>query len=323
MNTRIRTGALVGTVSALLLATACTADATAPVISVEGRLGTAKIQGKPRTVVALDSASADIALSLGFKPVAMPAAAEGVPGGITPWTKTALTGKQPHLLRADGDLVAQVASYKPDVILATRDRTLDPLYPKLSAIAPVVHYTKGPDADPWQTSTRIIAKALGVKDQGEQLISAAEQTALDARAAFPAIVGTRFNLLVSPMPHGVGAVKSREDTSARVLRKFGIKLNELTALLPDSSNPARAYLDYAQVGQTDTDIVFAAGTTDALSTLEKTPAFRAMRAVTDGRYIPLDPALAEALSEPTPHSVEWAVQQLAPKIGAAAAAARA
>ncbi|MFD6420515.1 ABC transporter substrate-binding protein [Streptomyces sp. NPDC060198] len=322
MNTRIRTGALVGTASALLLATACTADATAPAISVEGRLGTAKIHGKPRTVVALDDASADIALSLGFKPAAMPAAAEGVPGGITPWTRTALSGKHPRLLRADGDLVAQVASYKPDVILATRDRTLDPVYAKLSAIAPVVHYVKGPDADPWQTSTRIIAKALDVKDQGEQLISAAEQIALDARAAFPAMAGTRFNLLVSPMPHGVGAVKSREDTSARVLRKFGIKLNELTTQLPAASNPARTYLDYADVGRADTDIVFAAGTTNALSTLEKAPAFRTMRAVAEGRYIPLNPALAEALAEPTPHSIEWAVEELAPKIGAAAMAAR-
>ncbi|MCX5397540.1 ABC transporter substrate-binding protein [Streptomyces sp. NBC_00102] len=321
MNTRIRTGALVGIASALLLATACSADVTAP-IPVEGKLGTAKIQGKPRTVVALDSASADIALSLGFKPTAMPAADEGVPGGITPWTRTALSGKQPHLLRADGDLVTQVASYKPDVILAVRDRTLDPVYAKLSAIAPVVHYVKGPDADPWQTSTRIIAKALGVKDQGEQLINAAEQTALDVRAAFPAIVGTRFNLLVSPMPSGVGAVRSREDTSTRVLRKLGLKLDELTALLPGSSNPARAYLDYADVGQADADVLFATGTPEALSTLEKTPAFRKMPAVTDGRYIPLDPALAQAIEEPTPHSVEWAVEKLAPKIGAAALAAR-
>ncbi|MEU1085339.1 ABC transporter substrate-binding protein [Streptomyces sp. NPDC005576] len=322
MNTRIRTGALVGMASTLLLATACAADVTAPAISVEGKLGTAEIQGKPRTVVALDSASADIALSLGFKPAAMPPAAEGVSGGIAPWTETALTGKRPHLLRADGDLVAQVASYKPDVILATRDRTLDPVYAKLSAIAPVVHYIKGPDADPWQTSTRIIAQALDVEDQGEQLISAAEQTALDARATFPAMTGTRFNLLVSPMPHGVGAVRSREDTSARVLRKLGMKLNELMSLLPGASNPARTYLDYAQVGQADTDIVFATGTTDALSTLEKTPAFRAMPAVTDGRYIPLDPALGQALAEPTPHSVEWVVEELAPKIGAAAQAAR-
>ncbi|MFD6530345.1 ABC transporter substrate-binding protein [Streptomyces sp. NPDC060184] len=322
MNTRIRTGALVGAASALLLATACSADGTTPSVSVEGKLGTAEIKGKPRRVVALDSASADIALSLGFTPTAMPAADEGVSGGITPWTKSALSGKQPHLLPAHGDVVAEVASYKPDVILATRDRALDPVYAKLSAIAPVVHYVKGPDADPWQTSTRVIAKALGVKDQGDQLISAAEQTTLDARAAFPAMTGTRFNLLVSPMPHGVGAVKSREDTSTRVLRRLGMKLNELTALLPDSSNPARAYLDYADVGQADTDIVFAAGTTDALATLERTPAFRKMPAVAEGRYIPLTPALAQALAEPTPHSVEWAVAELAPRIGAAAMAAR-
>ncbi|WP_405459114.1 ABC transporter substrate-binding protein [Streptomyces sp. NBC_00101] len=321
MNTRIRTGALAGIASALLLATACTADGTAASVSVEGKLGVAKIKGKPRTVVALDSASADIALSLGFEPVVMPAA-EGVAGGIAPWTKAALSGKRPRLLTAGGDVVAEVASYKPDVILAARDRTLVPEYDALSAIAPVVHYLKGPDEDPWQTSTRIIAKALGVKDVGEQLITAAEQTAVDARAVFPAIVGTRFSLLVNPMPHGVGAVKSREDTSARVLRKLGVKLDARTSQLPDSSLPSRTYLDYADVGLADTDVVLAAGTTDTLGTLEKTPAFRTMPAVTDGRYIPLDPAAAQALAEPTPHSVEWAVAELAPKINAAALAAR-
>lgn len=322
MNTRIRTGALVGIATALLLTTACTADGTAASVAVEGKLGTAKIEGKPRTVVALDSASADIALSLGFTPVAMPAARAGVSGGIQPWTRTALSGKRPHLLPADGDVVAEVASYKPDVILATRDRTLGRDYAKLSAIAPVVHYVKGPDADAWQTSTRVIAKALGAVDQGEQLISAAEQTVLDTRATFPAMTGTRFNLLISPMPNGIAAVKSRQDTPARVLQRFGIKLDELMRLLPDSSHPGRTYLDYASLGQADTDIVFAAGTPDALERLEKTATFRAMPAVADGRYIPLDLSLSEAIAEPSPHSIEWAAEKLAPRINAAAVAAR-
>ncbi|WP_299532198.1 ABC transporter substrate-binding protein [uncultured Streptomyces sp.] len=317
---RRRPGALLlAAVAVVVSVTACSQE-SAPgggaTVAVEGALGTAKITGTPRRVVALDTTSADLAVALGTKPVAM-AEAEGTAGSVLPWTAKSLTGKRPVLFSAAaGDPVARIAAYKPDVILAVGDRRLPDSYTALTAVAPVVHYTIGPDTDSWQAMTRTVARALRVPDRGEQLIAAADQAAADARAAHPALVGERFSLLLNPMPHGVGAANSRKDPSGRVLGKLGLKLDEVLNQLPPSSYPGRTYLAYEDLAVADTDLVFATGADDAMRTLEEQPAFRSLKAVKEGRYVRLDPTLAQALADPTPRSIEYAVEQLAGRVDA-------
>ncbi|MFI6345398.1 ABC transporter substrate-binding protein [Streptomyces sp. NPDC050560] len=328
MNIRTRGRYAAVAAAALAALTACTnSDAGGPApatsggtsVTVKGKLGTATVKGRPRTVVALDFTSADIATQLGFQPVAMSDVPLGPKDGIQPWTEAALHGDKPALLStADGDPVDKVASYHPDVILATKDYNLTKSYPQLSAIAPVVHYTDAPNTDSWQQTTRTVAKALGVPGKGEKLISGAESAIAKARKDHPAVVGRKFNFLVSPEPSGVWAVNSTKDVSAQFLSRLGLTLDEPLRKLPTSSIPGRTRLSYERISDTDTDILFATGSAASLRTLGGQQGFKALAAVREHRYLTLDPTIAQAIAFPSATSITWAVDKLMPRIDKAA-----
>lgn len=272
-------------------------------VSVPGRLGAAEIPAAPQRVVATDWTSADIALALGVTPVAAQRVRLGTDTGVQPWAP-ALAGVE--LFSTDqGDPIEMIAAARPDVILATKDYNLDTDYPALSAIAPVVHYTNAPNADSWQDTTRAVARALGKVDEGEALIADTE-----ARVAGAGGLTGTFSFLVSPSEAGVYAVNSPDDVSARFLGSLGLTLAPESAALPTGSIPGRAQISYEEIGRTNADLIVATGTPAALQTLQAQPGFAALT----GRFVPLSPTEAQSLAFPSPSSLDWAVENVVPRL---------
>lgn len=283
-------------------------------ITVPGKLGPAKVLSAPKRVVAMDWTSADIAVSLGVRPVAI-ASVPDAPGGIEPWTAERLGGQRPKLFdTSDGDPVEKVASYHPDLIVAAKDYNLKDSYSKLSAFAPVVHYERGPNTDNWEESTRLIGKALGVPERAERVLAGTRARIERAREALPALRDKRFNFLVSPRRDSVFAVNSAGDVSADYLGKLGMRLSEPVRKMPTSSTPGRTRLSYELLDRMNTDVLFATGKPAALESLARNPVFARMPAVRAGRYIPLGARLAQAVAFPSPGSLDWATGRLRPKL---------
>ncbi|MYW98042.1 iron-siderophore ABC transporter substrate-binding protein [Amycolatopsis rubida] len=283
-------------------------------VSVPGKFGAAQVPSAPKRVVAMDWTSADIALSLGVAPVGMAKVATA-DGGIEPWTKPLLGANSPKLFSVDsGDPIDQVAALKPDLILATKDYNLGESYQQLSQIAPVVTYAKAPNSDSWQDATRGIAKALGKSAQADQTIAKTTADIAAAKKTHPELAGKTYNFLVTPQAAGVHAVNSTADVSAQFLDQLGLSLSPAVRSMPDSSIPGRTLVSWENVSKLDANLLLATGSPSSLKLAQATPGFTDLPAVKRGAYLPLQPALAQAIAFPSSVSLEWALGQLTPKL---------
>jgi iron complex transport system substrate-binding protein len=289
-------------------------------VTVRDKFGSATVPAKPARVVAMDWTDADFALSLGIKPVGI-AKVDTVDGGIQPWTKTALGDARPTLFETtDGDPVEQVAALAPDVILATKDYNLSHSYAQLSKIAPVVTYTNAPNTDSWQQDFSLIGQALGQAAKARTITTDTENTITRDKSEHPELSGKTFSYIVAPSASGAYTVNSTTDVSAQLLNSLGLTLSPKVISLPTSSTPGRAQVSLENLGVLDADVVLAAGSSGALATLKANPLFGKLSAVQRGSYVPLAYTTASAIAFPSPASLDWALNQVLPKLSAAAKA---
>ena len=320
--TLLSAGLVLGLVSACGTSTASTTT-TDPTgggfpVSVQGKFGTATLNAKPVRVVAMDWTDADFALALGVKPVGMQKV-DTATGGIQPWTQTALGSAKPTLFATtDGDPVEQIAALAPDVILATKDYNLTKSYSQLAKIAPVVTYVNGPNSDSWQQDFANVAAALGAAAQAKTVTASVEATIAKDKTDHPELAGRTFSYIVAPSASGAYTVNSTKDVSAQLLAGLGMTLPAKVTALPTSSIPGRAQISLENLGLLDADVVLAAGSSAALDALAQNPVFQKLAAVHRGSYLPLDYTTATAIAFPSPISLDWALNQVLPKLSAAA-----
>ncbi|HEY2204186.1 MAG TPA: ABC transporter substrate-binding protein [Pseudonocardia sp.] len=286
-------------------------------VSVPGRFGTTTVPERPVRVVAMDSADADFALSLGVVPVGI-GRGNNAPTDIQPWTAPALGGRTPAAFDArQGDPLEAIAALRPDLILATKDFNLDQSHEMLSRIAPVVSYQRGPNDDPWQQSLDSVARALGVAEQGRRVVADTQAWIGQQKAARPELTGRTFTYLVAPGASGIVAVNSPDDVSVRVLVELGMRMSPSVLPLPTAGVPGRAPVSEENMRLVDADVILAAGSPAGLAGLARNPVFQGLRAVRGNAYLTVDYTLASALVYPTPLSLRWALPQLLPQLSAA------
>lgn len=111
----------------------------AAAVTVGHLFGETTVESAPERVVTLSVSDNDAALASGVVPVAM---AQSVVKPVMPWTEGAITelGREvPPLLDFGTEVpVEEVASYEPDLILATGLELTDTVYEQLAAIAPTL-----------------------------------------------------------------------------------------------------------------------------------------------------------------------------------------
>ncbi|RZT84453.1 iron complex transport system substrate-binding protein [Pseudonocardia sediminis] len=327
-----RLRAVTGLFVVLLVAvTACGSGQEAPApeasgggafpVTVPGKLGAAVVPRAPQRVVAMDWTSADIALALGVVPVAMQRVRIGAPTGVQPWAQPRLNGAAPTLFGTDGgDPIEQVAAARPDLIVAAKDYNLTRSHAALSQIAPVVHFRDAPNSDSWQDTTRSVATALGKQTEGDRLIADTEARIARAGTDNPQIRGKSVTFLVAPQAEAVYAVNSTTDVSARFLTGLGLTLNPALNGLPDSTIPGRTLLSYERIGSADADVVLVTGPASSIALIKGVEGYTALPAVREGRSVDLDPTAAQAIAFPSPISLQWAAEEVVPRIARAVVA---
>ncbi|GJF11314.1 iron ABC transporter substrate-binding protein [Mycolicibacterium cyprinidarum] len=166
-------------------------------VTVKHAFGETKIPAPPKRVVSAGLTDADDLLALGVVPIAVTDWFGGEPFGVWPWALPRLGGAQPVVLNlADGIQVDQIATLRPDLIVAT-DAGLDQdTYTRLSAIAPTVAQS-GRDAffEPWRDQATTIGQAVFHHDDMQQLIADVETKFTEVKRSQPKFTDRKVLLL--------------------------------------------------------------------------------------------------------------------------------
>ncbi|MBB4775042.1 iron-siderophore ABC transporter substrate-binding protein [Actinomadura livida] len=292
-------------------------------VTVTHKLGTATIESEPKRIVALGEIDQDVLLALGVTPVGMAELTGVQDDGLAPWNAPKITGARPKLLKAGeaGHNLEEVAALRPDLILAAGDFYIDKEYEKLSKLAPTVAYETGPAEDAWQQITLQVAKAIGRPDDGRELVGKVDGQIAQVKEKHPELKGRTF-AFTSVFPNGnIAVMKSREDTSAKLLGQFGMELPESLERLPGDGFAAE--LSMEKISVLDVDVLISHHNDDPATKkrIEESKLFADLAVVERGSYVPVSLQEFWPLRTPTPLSVPHLIEQVVPKIAAAAAKA--
>ena len=166
-------------------------------VSVKHIFGETKIPAPPKRVVSAGFTEQDDLLALGVVPIAVTDWFGGQPFGVWPWAQPKLGGAQPVVLNlSDGIQADQIASLKPDLIVATNAGLDQDTYTKLSAIAPTIAQS-GPDAffEPWKDQATLIGQAVFKADDMTKLIAAVGDKFASVGKDNPQFAGKKVLLL--------------------------------------------------------------------------------------------------------------------------------
>lgn len=144
-------------------------------VTIEHRYGSATIPTAPERVVSIGYHEQDTILALGVKPVAVREWIGKKPYAIHPWAEDELGDAKPVVLEDELNF-EQIASLRPDLIVATSALLEEQQYQTLAKIAPTI-----PEPSqyvgfgmPWQEITRTIGRALGREERAEALVADVE-----------------------------------------------------------------------------------------------------------------------------------------------------
>jgi iron complex transport system substrate-binding protein len=166
-------------------------------VTVKHIFGETKIAGPPKRVVSAGFTEQDDLLAVGVVPIAVTDWFGGEPFGVWPWAQAKLGGAQPVVLNLnEGIQVDQIASLKPDLIVATNAGLDQDTYTKLSAIAPTIAQS-GPDAffEPWKDQATAIGQAVFKADDMATLIAGVDTKFTDIGKNNPQFAGKKVLLV--------------------------------------------------------------------------------------------------------------------------------
>ncbi len=322
--------ASVGVASALVACGAPGATSPAPTqagsgaypVTIQHKFGATTIPAPAQRVVTIGDE--DIAVALGVTPVGM-LRNTSFPSGLAPHQEGKIDLSKTTMIdvpagaegeAAAGANVEQVATLRPDLILAINDFGLEADYPKLAQLAPTVGYAEKWGGQPWQEQTLIGAKALGLEERGKQVVAETEAAIRAVREANPGLVGKTVTFSYAYAPGQIVTLKSEQDPAVRLLTDLGMQIPPAVSQLPDIApgNPG-GNLSHENISVMDADIVIMLYATDELRRqVEGLELFQNLKGVQDGRYVVADLPTISALRSPTVLSVPWALQQIGPEL---------
>jgi iron complex transport system substrate-binding protein len=166
-------------------------------VTVTHVFGETSIPEPPKRVVSAGLTGQDDLLTLGVVPIAVTNWFGDQPFAVWPWAQPRLGSAKPVVLNLDNGIqVPQIASLKPDLIVAT-DAGLDQdTYQKLSAIAPTIAQSDGyPFFEPWKDQATAIGQAVFQPDQMKSAIDSVEHGFAGVAERYPQFKNKRVLLL--------------------------------------------------------------------------------------------------------------------------------
>ncbi|MER6692697.1 iron-siderophore ABC transporter substrate-binding protein [Streptomyces minutiscleroticus] len=299
-------------------------------MTVEHALGKTTIESKPKRVATVNWANDEVPLALGVVPVGMAKANFGDDDGdgVLPWTEKRLKelkADTPVLFdETDGIDFEAVADTKPDVILAAYSGLTQQDYDTLSEIAPVVAYPDAAWATPWRDIIRMNSKAIGLADEGDELIADLEGEIEDTVAKYPSLKGKSAMFMTHIDPGDVSKVGfyTAHDTRTLFFEDLGLKIPDSIENLSEDSEKFSGTQSAEQIDVfNDVDIITGYGDEkgELVKTLEEDPLVSKLPAVERGSTAFLSGSGPEATAaNPTPLSISWVLEDYVASLAKAA-----
>ena len=284
-------------------------------ITIEHALGTTTIENRPERVATVNWANHEVPLALGVVPVGMASADFGDDDGdgVLPWVDERLEeldAETPVLFdETDGIDFEAVADTAPDVVLAAYSGLTQEDYDTLSEIAPVVAYPETAWGTPWREMIEINSRALGLEEEGRELVTELEGEIEEAVADHPEIEGrsTMFLTHVDTTDLSEVGFYTTHDTRALFFEDLGMSTPESVAEVSAETDlfALTRAAEQADVFD-DVDIIVTYGGEETVEALEGDPLLSQMPAVEKGAVVSLpgDAPLGTA-ANPTPLSISW------------------
>jgi iron complex transport system substrate-binding protein len=279
--------------------------------TVTTEFGDVTIEEAPTRVVALGWGDAEIALALGVQPVGASDWLDFGGNGQGPWAAD-LYDEDPTLIETLEPSFEAIAALEPDLILDVRGSGDQDRYDRLSEIATTVGIPPGGAS--WLTKMEdhvaLISGALGVPEQGEELLAEVDTAYADIAEAHPEWEG-RTVTAAARTSEGWGAYiegGGRLETLAR----FGFVQNPTIAELPTDAGGFSVDISSENLDQLEADLIVAFPIYLEPSVITDDAQWQNLEAVKDGRAVVLSGDLSDAFSSSTPLASIYAAEQLTP-----------
>lgn len=294
------------------LITACSTDKPGEVaddgsVTVRHAFGDTTIPGPPQRVVSAGLTEQDDLLAVGVVPIAVTDWFGGEPFGVWPWAQPKLAGAQPTVLNLDNGIpVDQIATLKPDLIVATNAGLDADTYAKLSEIAPTVAQT-GTHAffEPWKDQATIIGQAVFKNTEMTDLIKAVDDRFAAVAGEHPQFAGKKALLLSGTLYRG-GVQATPPGPRTDFLTQMGLTVPEVPALIP--RDQMASVLDSADV------LIWTTESDQDRDALLADPVVAQLAATTGDRNIFTTKELAGAIAFASPLSYPVVADQLPPEL---------
>lgn len=294
------------------LVAACSTDKPGEVaddgsVTVRHAFGDTTIPGPPQRVVSAGLTEQDDLLAVGVVPIAVTDWFGGEPFGVWPWAQPKLAGAQPTVLNLDNGIpVDQIATLKPDLIVATNAGLDADTYAKLSEIAPTVAQT-GTHAffEPWKDQATIIGQAVFKNTEMTNLVKAVDDRFAAVAGEHPQFTGKKALLLGGTLYRG-GVQATPPGPRTDFLTQMGLTVPEVPALIP--RDQMASVLDSADV------LIWTTESDQERDALLADPVVAQLAATTGDRHIFTTKELAGAIAFASPLSYPVVADRLPPEL---------
>lgn len=287
-------------------------------VTIEHALGTTVIETEPERVATVAWANHEVPLALGVIPVGMAAANFGDDddNGLLPWVEDRLEelGAEAPVLFDENDGIdfEAVANTDPDVILAAYSGLSQEDYDTLSEIAPVVAYPETAWGTSWRDMILFNSKAMGLENEGQELITELEGEIAEIVSNYPEIEGKNTMFMTHVDTTNLSEVNfyTTHDTRAMFFEDLGMATPPSIAEL-SATTESFALSHSAEQADTfnDVEIIVTYGGDELVAALEADPLLSQMPAVANGAVVnlPGDAPIGTA-ANPTPLSISWIIE---------------
>ncbi|MBC9937474.1 MULTISPECIES: iron-siderophore ABC transporter substrate-binding protein [unclassified Leucobacter] len=308
-------------------AASATASGEFPV-TIEHAFGATIVPERPERVATVAWANHEVPLALGVVPVGMSKATWGDDDGdgVLPWVEDQLDelGAQTPVLfdETDGIDFEAVAATDPDVILAAYSGLTEEEYATLSKIAPVVAYPEVAWGTTVQQMIELNAAALGLADEGDELIGSLDGAVQTALAALPKMQDTKFLFsYIDPANLSQIGFYTSHDTRPGFLADLGLPLPDAVVAESQQTDAFYAEISAEQADRlADVDVLVTYGDPEGnlVEQLQADPLMSQIPAVAAGRVVVLAESTPLAASaNPSPLSIQWGIDRYFDALAAA------
>lgn len=286
-------------------------------ITVQHAHGETVIEHKPERIVTLAWGNHDVPLALGIVPVGMSEANWGVSdgSGLLPWTKERikeLGGETLVFKDTDGFDFEAINELQPDVILAAASGISEEEYATLSKIAPTIPYPKLAWQTSWRDQVYVNAKAMGMEEEGRNLVSKVDALIAEKVAQYPELAGkTAAFAWIDATNLSVIYIYTPTDTRPAFLQDLGFATPKNVRNLAEKSNEFYITISSENADLfSDVDILVTYQLSDdSLEVMQADPLLGKVPAIKHGSIVSIPENALSAAISPTILSIPWALDE--------------